>query len=116
MSEVNDLTLMIDSPVAMNSMVMRLEGLLELYRSFEVSLYMARRFHMYAVNATYYDFEERRPVNNIQVYNFEQDIRDYITASHQAILVKYPKEHFQPILSSECVKDMQLELSAPRFY
>ena len=59
---------------------------------------------MKAVRANCYDFEFKKKVNNVQAFNFEQDIRDYISASLETIIVKYNKAHFKPIISVDNLK------------
>lgn len=78
-----------DAPMALNSIVFRLDSLIESYNNFETNLYIARRFHMDEVIVNYYDFVQKRPILNAKVYNFQQDIRDYISSSNQTIVVKY---------------------------
>jgi hypothetical protein len=48
-------------------------------------------------SVNHYDFQKQKPILWAKVFSFEQDIRDYISASTQAIVVKYWPEHFQPI-------------------
>lgn len=97
---MGNLTLMIDSPVALNSMVFRLSSLEQLHRNFEVNMYIAKRFHMQSIKVDYYDYENKKVLHNAPVFNFEQDIRDYISSSTETIVVKYTKPHFKPILST----------------
>ena len=52
-------------------------------------------------STNYYDYEKRRPIINARVLSFEQDIRDYISASVQAIIIKYRPEHFRFIPAAE---------------
>lgn len=116
MENVGNLTLMIDSPIALNSMIFRLQTLAQLYRTFEVNLYIAKRFHMNSIRVNCYDFEFKKKVNNVQAFNFEQDIRDYISASLETIVVKYSKAHFKPILSVENLKQYCKDYYPPNLY
>lgn len=86
---LGDISLMIDAPLALNSMLFSFRSLVDFYNDYETNLYIAKRFHMYEVKQSYYDFKSRKPVVNHKVYAFEQDIRDYISASTEAIVVKY---------------------------
>lgn len=52
---------------------------------------------MYQTSVSYFDFELKKPVPNEKVFSFEQDIRDYISVSPQAVLLLYKQEHLQPI-------------------
>jgi len=61
---------MIESPVALNSMVFRLSSIAELYKKYEVNMYIAKRFHMESIKADYYDFENKKPMHKAQVFNF----------------------------------------------
>ncbi len=70
-------------------MVFRLSSLEQLQHNFEVNMYIAKRFHMQSVKVNYYDFEHKKHLQNASVFNFEQDIRDYISSSTETILVKY---------------------------
>lgn len=115
---MNDLSLALEAPVAMNSVLFRVEGMEELVRSYAVSLFMAKRFHMKEGTVSYQDWEGRRKVEKGRVFSFEQDIRDYISASPQTILVKYPPLHFRPILAAGSVEGAcaGVEVEAVRLY
>ena len=61
---------MIDSPLALNSMVFRLSSLEQVQQNFEVNMYIAKRFHMQSIKANYYDFEKKKLLENAAAFNF----------------------------------------------
>lgn len=83
--------------MALNSMIFRLDSLIEFYHNFETTLYIAKRFHMKELRVNHFDFHQQVEVRNARVFSFEQDIRDYVSASPQAIVVKYRKHHFRVV-------------------
>ena len=52
---------------------------------------------MKELRVNHFDFTHQRFIKNDKVFSFEQDIRDYVSASTQAIVVKYRNSHFRPI-------------------
>ena len=53
---------------------------------------------MKELRVDHFDFTQQKEIINSKVFSFEQDIRDYISASTQAIVVKYRHHHhFRPI-------------------
>ena len=53
---------------------------------------------MKELRVDHFDFTQKRYIQNARVFSFEQDIRDYISASIQAIVIKYKSGvHFRPI-------------------
>jgi hypothetical protein len=62
--------MMLEAPLGLNSMLFRVEGMEELCRSYAVSLFMAKRFHMKEVVANYQDWEGKRKVKNGRVFSF----------------------------------------------
>ena len=61
---------MIDSPLALNSMVFRLSSLEQVQQNFEVNMYIAKRFHMQSIKVNYYDFEKKKLLENAAAFNF----------------------------------------------
>ena len=86
-----------ESPIALNSMMFRLDSLIEFYNNFETTFYIAKRFHMKELRVDHFDFQRQVEIKKARVFSFEQDIRDYVSASPQAIVVKYKKHHFRVV-------------------
>jgi len=103
------------APVALNSMIFRLDSLIEFYHNFDTTLYIAKRFHMKEVQIDHYDFQRQALIRNARVYSFEQDIRDYVSASPQAIVVKYRKHHFRVVNPNE-IGQAREPIAEPTFY
>lgn len=103
------------APVALNSVMFRLRSLIEFYHDFETNLYIAKRFHMKEVGVEHFDFERGERASKGRVFSFEQDIRDYTSASTQAIVVKYRPQHFVPLRSPGDLKQLK-PFGEPRLY
>jgi hypothetical protein len=53
---LKDRKLEVEAPLALNSMIFRLNSLLEFYHNFETTLYIAKRFHMKELRMNHFDF------------------------------------------------------------
>jgi hypothetical protein len=103
---IGDVELSRKAPTALNSLVFRLDSLVEAYNDFATNLYIAKRFHMKEQTIDYFDFQRGKSVLGARVFSFEQDIRDYISASTQAIVVQYGPGHFKPLASPSAVSSL----------
>jgi len=56
---------------------------------------------MKELRVDHFDFALGKDISSARAFSFEQDIRDYVSASPQAIVVKYSASHFRPTSPEE---------------